>query len=137
MDNFDIKLDLLKFRNSALIDLQRNGAPVKCIVIPVEENSIFIGKGNKSAYAGFRASTMRTNDQYGNTHYIKLSLSKQAYMALNDDEKKNQPFFGSMKPIGSYTNNGGNSGQGNPKQSPQQNNYNNSASSTNADDLPF
>lgn len=134
MDNFDINLDLLKFKNSALLDLQRNGTPVKCIVIPIEENSLFVGKDNKAVYANFRATAMQSQNKYGNTHYVKLSLSKEAYKALSDEEKKNQPLYGSMKPSGSYgNNNGGGSYQKQPSRQ-QENNY---TSSIKADDLIF
>ncbi|MGN1155432.1 MAG: hypothetical protein ACI4TK_04585, partial [Agathobacter sp.] len=138
MDNFDINLDLLKFKNSALLDLQRNGTPVKCIVIPIEENSLFVGKDGKSVYANFRAMAMQSQNKYGNTHYVKLSLSKEAYKALSDDEKKNQPFYGSMKPSGSYGNNGDNNGGSRyQKQSSRQQEKVSEYSNINADNLPF
>lgn len=137
MDNFDINLDLLKFKNSALLDLQRNGTPVKCIVIPIEENSLFIGKDNKAVYANFRATAMQSQNKYGNTHYVKLSLSKEAYKALSDDEKKNQPLYGSMKPSGSYGNKGDNNGGGGYQKQPSRQQENNYTSSIKADDLIF
>lgn len=99
MSNFGLRLDLLKFYGSQVVEMHRNGETVKCIAIPIDDNGIFVNKDGSSAYANFKANAMNKVNQYGSTHYIKLVLSKEAYLALSDEEKKNQPLFGFLKAL--------------------------------------
>lgn len=72
----------------------------RCIVIPVEENDVYIkmdedGKTLKTAAIGVNIWENREGaDQWGNTHYVQQALSKDA-REKNPDKKV---YLGNMKP---------------------------------------
>lgn len=94
MSNFSIKLDLSKLKDACLATA--NGR--RCVVIPVDANrEIFVGK--KGIYLNLVAVALKQESQYGDTHFVKGNLDKEAYQALTDDERKALPIVGNMKPI--------------------------------------
>ena len=94
--NYSIKIDLLKLKGAFMRDLQGSTATKKCVIIPVEDNDIFIGK--RGCYLDITALEMQ-NPQYGETHFIKTDIPKAKRDAMSDEERRAQPILGGMKPI--------------------------------------
>ncbi|MGN0929858.1 MAG: hypothetical protein ACI4N3_04420 [Alphaproteobacteria bacterium] len=110
---------------------------VRCLIIPLDDNHLCVASNN-SVYVNFSVTEMKEQNKYGSTHFIKKYLTKDEYKSMSGEERKNQPFFGSMKPSNSYENNGkNNDGGGYQKQSSKQQEKVSEYSNINADNLPF
>ncbi len=96
MANYSIKADLLKVKGAALINLKGKIATKQCLVIPVEGSGLFVGE--KGVYLNMTAVEMR-DPRYGDTHCVKISLDKDAYNALSEEERKAIPILGGLHEI--------------------------------------
>lgn len=96
--HYGVKLDLAKLNKVAAVNLKgKNGNNVKCVVIPVEENNIFISdKGG--IYLDLTAIAMK-KENYGQTHLIKRDIPKEEREKMTEEELKNQPIIGALKPL--------------------------------------
>lgn len=94
--NYNIRLNLSALDSAAVLNIQGKEAKKRCIVIPIEDNDMF--EGEKGVYLDIAASEVK-EPKYGDTHVLKVSLSKERYNALSDEEKKKIPIIGNMKPI--------------------------------------
>lgn len=98
--NLNGSIDLLKLSRAAVTTINS----LQCVVIPITENDIYVTKDQqtgkaKSAYLSFSAWENKGGaNQYGNTHYIKQSFSKDFRERLGDKIKE-KPFLGNAKPI--------------------------------------
>lgn len=93
MANFSIKADLLKIKGAAIINLKDETATKRCLVIPVDDSGLFVGK--KGVYLNMTAVEMR-EPRYGDTHCVKINLDRDAYNALSEEERRNIPILGGM-----------------------------------------
>ena len=101
----------------------RNGQ--KGIFIPVEKNpAIFFKVGNdgkKVINLDIEVSPSPQN-QYGNSHYIRLNVGKenrQKYNIPNDKLREYTPIVGNLKQFEFEDKNGGQQGQGAPEDMPE------------------
>lgn len=93
MANFSIKTDLLKLAGAFVTNLKGKNATKQCLVIPVEDAALFVGKNG--VYLNLTAIEMR-EVRYGDTHCVKQSLYKDRYDALSEEERKALPILGGM-----------------------------------------
>ena len=84
--NQSIKLDLLKLKGAAVVNLKGKTATKRCLVIPIEDAQLFLGQ--KGCYLNLTAIEMQ-NSQYGDT----------VYDAMTEEERNAQPIIGSVKPL--------------------------------------
>ena len=96
MANFTIKADLLKLRGAFMMNLKGKTATKRCLVIPVDDAGVFVGE--KGVYLNLVANEMQ-EPKYGDTHFVKVSLDKDAYNALSEEERKNIPILGGMREL--------------------------------------
>lgn len=100
--NSNVNLNLLKLKSAGVMNIQGKTATKECIVIPVEENQIFVSKDDngraKGAYLSLTMWENQTPSQYGDTHYIKQQFDKD-YREAHAEEMKNTPILGNVKPI--------------------------------------
>lgn len=97
MTNFSIKADLLKVKGAFVKDLKgKTGAVKRCLIIPVEDSGMFLGE--KGCYLNMTAIEMR-EAKYNDTHCVKVSLSKEQYEAMTEEERNNTPIIGGMHEI--------------------------------------
>lgn len=96
MANYSIKADLFKVKGAALINLKGKTATKQCLVIPVEGSGLFVGE--KGVYLNMTAVEMR-DPRYGDTHCVKISLDKDAYNALSEEERRAIPILGGLHEI--------------------------------------
>lgn len=102
MDNFNAKLNLLKLKRAGVMQIQGRGEVLRCLVIPIEENNIFVSTDDnnrpKAAYLDLTAWALQ-NPKYDETHMIKQSLPKEVREKMTDKEKKAMPILGGMRPV--------------------------------------
>ncbi|MBR5951575.1 MAG: hypothetical protein IKZ87_09135 [Actinomycetaceae bacterium] len=96
-------IDLLKLTNACVATLGKT-TKKRCVVIPIDDNDLYVKNEDnstkpRSVYLGVNVWERQQPSQYGHTHYIKQSFSKAYREAHTEDEMKNKPFFGDMKPI--------------------------------------
>lgn len=108
MDNLNIDLDVLKLDGAFVADIKGKSSTRRCVCIPIEENDIFVSKEEqtgkpKAAYLHLTAWKMQ-EERYGQTHYIRQSLSKE-FREQFPDKVKDRPIIGNGKPAQVINNN--------------------------------
>lgn len=103
MDNFQIKQNLLKFNNSFVMTIKGKTGQKQCVCIPIEDNHLFITADDnlkaKAAYADINVNQYESGkSQYGDTHYLRLSVPKEIREKMTDEQKQAIPYLGNMKP---------------------------------------
>lgn len=115
MNNVKIvgSINLARLSNVGIMNVKgKSGNTKKCVVIPIEDNDLYIKvnektdmNGNKKVskiYAlGCEVYEKREPDQYGNTHYAKASVSK-SYIESHSQEEveaRNKIYLGDFKPV--------------------------------------
>lgn len=101
-----------KMSNVGVMTIQGQTCAKRCLVIPLEENDIFAKVEEKTARdgtkyidkkycIGIEVYEMREADQYGNTHYVKLSTSKNFINTHTAEEvdARNHTYLGNLKPV--------------------------------------
>lgn len=102
MANFNAKINLMKLKRAGIMQIQGRSEVLRCLVIPIEENHLFVSSDEnnhpKGAYLDLTAWELK-NPKYDETHMIKQSLAKEVREQMSDDELKNQPIIGGLKPF--------------------------------------
>ena len=112
--NYDIKIDLLKLKGARVMDIQGNKEVRHCVVLPINNENGTIIDGY---FAQDRATGMKTerslnscflnltafeltsgNNSYGQSHYIKPKFTRERMEMLNQEQIKQIPFVGHLKP---------------------------------------
>ncbi|MGM9759309.1 MAG: hypothetical protein ACI30I_04230 [Parabacteroides sp.] len=105
--NYQGNINLLRFDKSGLMMVSGRTGQKLCVVIPVEENDIYVSRDEnlkpRGAYVAVSAWQNRVQnggvDQYGNTHGIKQSFSQEYREAHTEEEMRAKPFLGNLKPM--------------------------------------
>lgn len=109
MTDFNGKLNLLKLKKAGIMQIQGRTGVLRCLVIPVEDNNIFVTTDEnnhpKAAYLDLTAWALK-NPKYEETHMIKQSLPKEVREKMTDEEKKAMPILGGLKPANFEAQNG-------------------------------
>lgn len=102
MTDFNGKLNLLKLKRAGIMQIQGRAEVLRCLVIPIEDNSIFVTTDEdnhpKAAYLDLTAWELK-NPKYDETHMVKQSLPKEVREKMIDEEKKAMPILGGLKPV--------------------------------------
>ena len=101
MSNYQISVKLNKLKGACVKELQGKTAKKKCIIIPIEDNDMFISDSNDVILnlAGWESNKLN----HGNTHLIKWSPSKKTSEKMTDEQKRAIPILGNLKPFGTQT----------------------------------
>lgn len=104
--NLNIDIDLLKFANAGVLSIQGRGQVKKCVVIPIEDNDIYVSADEqdkaKAAYLHMTAWKSK-EEKFGQTHYVTQSLSKE-YKEKHPNEER-RPILGNGRPVEIQSNN--------------------------------
>lgn len=107
------KINLAKLNNAVIKEMNGRKGPVKCVIIPVEENNIYLGN-NGSAYLSFTCAERPVKSDWGETHTIRPQVAAEKYRSMTKEDRMAIPFIGGLsrlEPRGGYNNNyGGNRG---------------------------
>lgn len=115
MSNYKLigSLNLAKLTNVGLMNVKgKTGTTKKCVVIPIEDNDIFVKVSEKTDTNGAKFTSKifglgvevyekRETDQYGNSHYLKRSVSKEYINSHSQEEvdAMSKTYLGDMKPV--------------------------------------
>ena len=130
-----VKLDLTKLRNASVSEVVVNGQKKQCVLIPVEDNCLYVSQKTGAVYLDLTAYTCQ-NDRYGKTHILKQKLGGNVWREMTEEERRNIPISGSIQPDEEKQYNNNNSGYSNQSQ-PQSNNVGGYSQPTSSNDLPF
>lgn len=105
-------LNLGKLDNVGVMTIKGATCSKKCLVIPIEENDIFVKVDEKTAadgrkyvdkkfFLGIEVYEARETDKWGNTHYVKISTSKDFINSHTPEllEARNKVYLGNLKPV--------------------------------------
>lgn len=98
MANYTISLRMLKLQGACLRNLKGKTATKRCLIIPVDDNPGFF-VGEKDVYLNLVANENQTPSQYGDTHYVKGSLTREQRDAMTEEQRHALPILGNMKPL--------------------------------------
>lgn len=104
MSNYNLKLDLSKLEGFGTVTLTgKSGTPKKCVVIPVDDNHLFLG--NKGTYLDL-VCFETPNSEYG-SHMVTVSKTKEEQEhEKQTGERIFKPIVGNLKPFGSQASSG-------------------------------
>ena len=110
MTNFNAKINLMKLSRAGIMQIQGRGETLRCLVIPVEENHLFVSVDEysnkpKAAYLDVTAWELQ-NPKYEETHMIKQSLPKDVREQMTEEQRKSMPILGGLKPVSFDVHNG-------------------------------
>jgi len=87
MSNLGIKVNLKKLKNVAIIDVKGRETTKRGVFIPIDDNSLFISE--KGYYLNLVAFEMKDH-KFDDTHLVKLSLEKEGYDEMTEEERKDR-----------------------------------------------
>lgn len=105
-------VNLAKLSNVGILNIKGATSVKKCVVIPIEDNDIYVNIQTKKTADGREYVDRKFNlgieiyarqkeSDYGDTHYAKRSLSKDFIKSHSPEEVKaiNDTFLGDFKPV--------------------------------------
>ena len=96
--NYNLKLDLAKLNKVGVANITgKSGNKVKCVVIPVEENNIFLSEKG-GVYLDLSCFALK-KENYGQSHLVKPSLSEEQRKTMTEEERNAMPIVGALKPM--------------------------------------
>lgn len=128
MGNIKLSINLKKLINVGVMSVQGKNSKVKCLVIPIEANHIFISE--KGAYLDILGFEPKNKSEKSETHLLKQSMPKDVYEKMTDADRAAQPLLGNATVYGAPAHSGSGGGAAAPA----------TTSGTNfpdEDDLPF
>lgn len=137
MSNFNLKLDLSKLKNACIKDLKGKNGQIKCLIIPIDDNNLYVSEKTGSVYLDCTCTELQT-PKYEQTHFIKRRYTKEQYYQMDVNDRQNIPILGNLSPQKEWNNNNNSGGyassqpQPQPQPQPQSDHKSNSI-----DDLPF
>lgn len=100
--NYNVKLNLMRFKNACVITVKGKNASKRGVFIPIEDNNMFISADDdlnvKGAFVDGIAWENKQVGKYGDTHSIRQSLPKEVRDKMSEEELLSIPYFGNMKP---------------------------------------
>ena len=103
--NLQGKINLLKLEKTGLMTVNGRSGAKLCVVIPVEENDIYVSRDEslkpKGAYLSINAWQSNSEsgvDQYGNSHSVKQGFSREFRERMDEEEMRAKPFIGNLRP---------------------------------------
>lgn len=101
--NYNQNINLLKLKNACIITVKGKTESKKGVFIPIQENDLYVAMDEslkpKGVHLGLSSWELKQKGQYGDTHLLKQSFSKEFRELMSEDELKNTPILGNMKPI--------------------------------------
>lgn len=95
--DYAMKVNLTQLTGAFLKELTGRTATKRCIIIPVDDNpSMYVGE--KGVYLNI-AAFANENPQYGDTHMLKPNLPKEVREQMTDEQRRQQPILGNMRPL--------------------------------------
>jgi hypothetical protein len=98
MENLLINVQLTRLNRVGRILLDdRDGKKMDCLVIPIEHNHLSIAANNE-VYLNL-VGWASENLNNGQTHLIKPSVPKERLEKMTEEQKRNIPIVGNVRPL--------------------------------------
>ena len=94
MSMINLKLNLRQLKHA----MTATASGKRCIVIPIEDNHLFVGKDEKAIYldiVGFDFTPKNAEDK--STHLLKQSFPKAVREAMTEEQRKALPILGNAQ----------------------------------------
>lgn len=88
------KLNLMNLMATRKVLTGKTG-PVECLVIPIANNSLFVGE--KGVYLDLIAFELKNKEEGKDTHLIKQSLPKEVRENMSKEELDSMPIIGNLR----------------------------------------
>lgn len=110
--NYNISIELDKLPGARIMDIQGKNGPRRCVVIPIDNArgmlvdafSTFdhhvggeVWKALRNAHLNLCA--LESRDVRFGSHYLKPSFSKEFFKTIAEEDRKNIPIVGNLKPM--------------------------------------
>ena len=97
MSHLTFSLNLIKLKNAGIscLNSARSGITKKCLIIPIEDNKLFVTE--KGVYLNLIA--FESNKLENQSHLIKQSFSKEELEKMSDNEKNSYPSLGGINKL--------------------------------------
>lgn len=97
MGNISIKLNLKQLKHVERDFTGQDGVTkLKCLIIPIEENMIYMGE--KGAYLNITAIEIKDRSKLAadqkDTHLLKQDMPKEKYDLMSEEQRKAMPILG-------------------------------------------
>lgn len=97
--NLQTNINLMRLPKVAVMNVGGEA----CIVLPIKRNDLYVSMDDrgkvKAVYLDLVHFENREPSQYGDTHLVKQSHSKEYRQAQTDEQKKAEPILGKSKPM--------------------------------------
>lgn len=100
-ESLNVSVNLLKLK-AAILGVKGRERVKKCVVIPMEDNDLFSkvsDDGSVSVYLNLTCWANRETSQYGDTHKVKQSHSKEWNESHTPEQRKEEPILGNARPV--------------------------------------
>lgn len=97
-NNLLVSVQLTRLNRAGRILLKdKDGKQIDCLVIPIKLNNLFVSENNEI----FLNMVAWESDKLKNeqTHLLKQSLPKDIVDKMSEDDKKQMPIMGNVKPL--------------------------------------
>lgn len=97
-NNLLVSVQLTRLNRAGRILLKdKDGKQIDCLVIPIELNNLFVSENNEIFLnmVAWESGKLK-NEQ---THLLKQSLPKDIVDKMSEDDKKQMPIMGNVKPL--------------------------------------
>lgn len=100
-NNLSVSINLLKMK-AAVMGIKGKNEVKKCVVIPIEDNDLYSkvsDDGTVSVFLSLACWENRDVSQYGDTHMVKQSHSKEWNASHSVEQRRDEPILGNARPI--------------------------------------
>lgn len=100
-NNLNISVNLLKMK-AAVMGVKGKDKVKKCVVIPIEDNDLYSkvsDDGTVSVYLNLTCWENREPSQFGDTHMVKQSHSKEWNETHTPEQRREEPILGNARPV--------------------------------------
>ena len=110
MTNYNIVLDLLKIRGAKVMDVKGRTETRRCVVLPIdnatgtvsdaysrEQDGERVEVRTKGVYLNLTAFELREKNR-GQSHLVKPAFAREVFERMTDEQLRQVPFIGNMKP---------------------------------------
>ena len=112
MSNYNIEIDLLKLKGAKVADVQGNTETRRCICVPInnrvgtvtdayfirdERTGEMVEVKKKGVTLVLSAFELQRKDR-GQSHMIKPGFNKETFERLTDEQLREVPWIGNLKP---------------------------------------
>ncbi len=91
--NYSIRIDLARLCGARFVSIGNK----RYIAIPTEENkAVYVG--GRGVYLNLFARELQ-DSKYGDSHFVKENFSSEAYNAMSQEERRDIPILGNLRPF--------------------------------------